>query len=118
MKRIPKTVYINRMNVSRVKKLHFSANVVSAVFYLSVHARHLLSLEAFQLSQKVFLQGLLLLLLGSQQAHTKKTQVIFILFIIVLFLSNWSTFNRLVFSPELFWCAVPVAAELFAPSDC
>lgn len=54
------------MNVSRVKKFHFSAHVVSAVFYLSVHARHLLSLETFQFSQKFFLQGLLLLFLGSQ----------------------------------------------------
>lgn len=47
--------YVDGMNVSRVKKFHFSAHVVSAVLDLSVHASHLLSLEALQLSQKLFL---------------------------------------------------------------
>lgn len=59
--------YIESLNISGVKKLHLPAHAIPAVFYLSVHACHLLSLKTVQFSQQVPVHGLLLFFLESQQ---------------------------------------------------
>ena len=61
--------YIHSLNILVVHRFHLSAHVVLGVFDLSLHARHLLSFEAVQLSLKVLDLGLQLLLL---ELHKKQ----------------------------------------------
>lgn len=55
--------YIESLNISGVEEFHLSAHAIPAVFYLSVHTSHLLSLKTVQFSQHSFVHGLLLLFL-------------------------------------------------------
>lgn len=57
------SLYIEGLDIAGVEEFHLPANAVPAVLDLSVHARHLLCLEPVDLSQEVFVQRLLLLLL-------------------------------------------------------
>ena len=59
--------YIESLNISGVKIFHLPAHAIPAVFYLSVHAGRLLSFKTLQFPQQVFMQGLLLFFLKSQQ---------------------------------------------------